>query len=107
MAAVDWIIVPSTWWENSPLIIQEAFAHRRPVLCGNIGGMAEKVRNGVDGFQFQIGNPFELAGLMLHLASNPAIWDNLQGKIRHPPTVEGTVDRLLELYRDRSFQVLS
>jgi hypothetical protein len=44
---------------------------------------------------------------MLHLASNPAIWDNLQGKIRHPPTVEGTVDRLLELYRDRSFQVLS
>ena len=25
MAEVDWVIVPSIWWENSPLVIQEAF----------------------------------------------------------------------------------
>ena len=27
MAEVDWVVVPSIWWENSPLVIQEAF-HR-------------------------------------------------------------------------------
>ncbi len=105
MAAVDWVIVPSTWWENSPLVIQEAFAHRRPVICSNIGGMAEKVRNGQDGFHFQAGNPFELAGLMLHLASNPAIWDSLQPRISRPLTVEEAVGLLLERYRDQSFTV--
>ncbi|MDH3981048.1 MAG: glycosyltransferase, partial [Gammaproteobacteria bacterium] len=26
----DWVIVPSIWWENSPMVIQEAFNHRRP-----------------------------------------------------------------------------
>jgi len=27
MKQVDWMIVPSIWWENSPIVIQEAFAH--------------------------------------------------------------------------------
>ncbi len=43
------VVVPSIWWENSPLVIQEAFMARRPVICSDIGGMAEKVRDGVDG----------------------------------------------------------
>src|SRR5207244_4428524 len=30
MANVDWVVVPSIWWENSPLVIQEAFLHGRP-----------------------------------------------------------------------------
>jgi glycosyltransferase involved in cell wall biosynthesis len=107
MAAIDWVVVPSTWWENSPLVVQEAFAHRRPVICGNIGGMAEKVKNGLDGFHFQVGNPFELAGLMLHLAADPSIWDRLQSTISQPLTIAASVNRLLALYRDRSFAVVA
>ena len=37
------------------VVIQEAFAHRRPVICADIGGMAEKVRPGLDGFHFPAG----------------------------------------------------
>ena len=48
MADVDWVIVPSIWWENSPLVIQEAFHFGRPVICSDIGGMAEKVDDGVE-----------------------------------------------------------
>jgi glycosyltransferase involved in cell wall biosynthesis len=106
MAGVDWVVVPSIWWENSPLVIQEAFAHRRPVICSNIGGMAEKVVAGQDGFHFQVGDPFDLAGLMLRLAGDVALWDRLQGRIRRPMTIEESVARLLELYRDRSFAVM-
>jgi glycosyltransferase involved in cell wall biosynthesis len=105
MAAVDWVVVPSIWWENSPLVIQEAFAHRRPVICSNIGGMAEKVVPGRDGFHFQAGNPFELARLLLRLAVDVPQWDRLQSSIRQPMTVENSVSRLLSLYRDRSFAV--
>ena len=46
MASVDWVVVPSIWWENSPLVIQEAFGYGRPVICSDIGGMAEKVTDG-------------------------------------------------------------
>jgi len=53
MAAVDWVVVPSIWWENSPLVIQEAFAHGRPVICSDIGGMAEKVAHEKNGLHFR------------------------------------------------------
>ena len=43
MADLHWVLVPSIWWENSPLVIQEAFFHGRPVICSDVGGMAEKV----------------------------------------------------------------
>jgi glycosyltransferase involved in cell wall biosynthesis len=50
MAAVDWVVVPSIWWENSPMVIQEAMVHGRPLLVSDIGGMREKVKDGVTGF---------------------------------------------------------
>ena len=42
MRQVDWVVVPSIWWENSPLVIQESFLHGRPVIASDIGGMKER-----------------------------------------------------------------
>ncbi len=61
MSEIDWVVVPSRWWENSPLVIQEAFMHGRPVICSDIGGMAEKVTHQVNGLHFGVGSPAALA----------------------------------------------
>lgn len=53
MAAVDWVVMASIWYENSPLVIQEAYRHGRPVLAPRLGGMAEKVRHGISGWLFE------------------------------------------------------
>lgn len=103
MAEVDWVIVPSIWWENSPLVIQEALAHRRPVICSNIGGMAEKVRHGKDGFHFPVGNSTELAALLVRLAADETVWDRLQSTMRYPITISESAANHLALYRDPSF----
>ena len=71
MKLVDWVVVPSIWWENSPLVIQEAFGHRRPVICSNIGGMAEKVEDGVTGCHFSVGDPQSLAETIETAISDP------------------------------------
>jgi glycosyltransferase involved in cell wall biosynthesis len=102
MAAVDWVVVPSIWWENSPLVIEEALAHRRPVICSDIGGMAEKVRPGKDGFHFPVGNALELARLLVRLAGNDALWNSLHKTMRRPVTTAEAVSRHLKVYRDRS-----
>src|SRR5437762_279112 len=60
MSAVDWVVMPSIWWENSPLVIQEAFQNRKPVICSDIGGMAEKVTNGVNGLHFRARDAVDL-----------------------------------------------
>ena len=50
---VDVLVVPSLWIENAPFIIREAFAAGAPVIASNLGGMAEMVKDGVDGFCFR------------------------------------------------------
>jgi len=61
MRQYDWIVVPSIWWENSPVVIQEALVARRPILCSAIGGMAERVADGGVGVTFQPGSAVDLA----------------------------------------------
>jgi glycosyltransferase involved in cell wall biosynthesis len=70
MSTYDWIVVPSTWWENSPVVIQEAHLVGKPVLCSRIGGMAEKVRPGVDGMHFEPGNSADLAQKLSAIVRN-------------------------------------
>lgn len=65
MSAVDWLIVPSIWWENSPMVIQEAFVCGKPVICSDIGGMAEKVQHGQTGLHFEARNPYALSQAVL------------------------------------------
>lgn len=97
MREVDWTIVPSTWWENAPVVIQEAFHHRRPVIASDIGGMAEKVRDGIDGLHFSVSNPESLADAMTR-AMDPHLWDRLQSGIR-PPSGASEIARLhVELF---------
>jgi glycosyltransferase involved in cell wall biosynthesis len=95
-----WVIQPSIWWENSPLVIQEAFAAGRPVICSNIGGMAEKVRDGVTGLHFRVGSAADLAARIEEAATTPGLWENLCAAVQQPPSIEATVTTLLSLYQD-------
>jgi glycosyltransferase involved in cell wall biosynthesis len=99
MAETDWVVVPSIWWENSPLVIAEAFQHGRPVICSDIGGMAEKVTNGENGLLFRVGDPGSLAQVMGYASSLPGLWESLRAGI---PAVRGMDDHvaaLMEIYR--------
>ncbi len=98
MEAVDWVVLPSIWWENSPLVIQEAFMHKRPVICGNIGGMAEKVRDGVDGLHFRVGDPRDLASKMVLAARTPELWEKLRNGIEPVFSIEEATRTHVALY---------
>lgn len=84
MAGVDWVVVPSVWWENSPMVIQEAFVCGRPLLVSDIGGMAEKVRDGIDGHHVASGNPLAWSTALCAAASSTSRWDELRAAIRRP-----------------------
>jgi glycosyltransferase involved in cell wall biosynthesis len=99
MQSVDWVVVPSTWWENSPVVIQEAFFHRRPVITANIGGMAEKVTDGVDGMHFRARSAEDLADRMIEALADPSRFDRLSAGIRAPQTHHAAAAEHLALYR--------
>ena len=99
MRSVDWVVMPSVWWENSPIVIQEAFFHGRPILASNLGGMAEKITDEVDGLHFRSGSPEDLVDCMTRALTEPKLWDRLRGGIKRPLTHVECAQTHLELYR--------
>jgi glycosyltransferase involved in cell wall biosynthesis len=98
MSNVDWVIVPSIWWENSPLVIQEAFHFGRPVICSDIGGMAEKVTHGVNGLHFRAGDAADLARTLEYAIRTPGLWEQLRAGIRPVYPMADHVAALESLY---------
>ena len=54
------ILVPSIWYENLPNTILEGFAYGKPVIATNIGSLTETIKNGENGFLFNVGDIDEI-----------------------------------------------
>ena len=100
MRDIDWVVVPSTWWENSPVVIQEAFLHRRPIIASDIGGMAEKVRHKVNGLHFRANSAESLVDRLVEALRNPPLWERLRGRIQPPLSRADAARQHLALYAD-------
>jgi glycosyltransferase involved in cell wall biosynthesis len=97
---LDVIVVPSLWYENSPNVILEAFAHATPVIASDFGGMAELVEQEVNGLRFDVGNAADLARQLRRLVDEPGLLDRLtQGAAgTQPATIATEMSQLLTLY---------
>ena len=97
MRTADWIVVPSVWWENAPLVIEEARRAGRPVICAGIGGMAEAVADTITGLHFPAGDAAALAETM-RTATDPELWARLAASSR-PADHGGFVETHMALYQ--------
>jgi glycosyltransferase involved in cell wall biosynthesis len=99
MARVDWCIVPSVWWEIFGLVISEAWMFKRPIIASNIGGMAERITDEVDGLLFQVGDPRSLAETIRRASTEQALWETLAASIRPPAGRDVMVEKFINIYR--------
>jgi glycosyltransferase involved in cell wall biosynthesis len=98
MQSIDWVVMASRWRENSPVVILEAKACRRPLLVPALGGMAEKVRDGLDGWHFQPGNAEDLAALMRRCCTSRQAWYTLVQRMAGPVALEPILAAHLRIY---------
>jgi glycosyltransferase involved in cell wall biosynthesis len=101
---IDVLVVPSLWYENAPLTIQEAFATGTPVIAANHGGMAEHVQHGRDGLLFPPGDARALKETLARLIESPDLRQSLRSGIQpvrrgeeNAVDLERLYERLLEL----------
>jgi glycosyltransferase involved in cell wall biosynthesis len=100
MNRTDAVVVPSLWYENSPNVIFEAFAHQVPVVATDLGGMAELVQSGKNGLLFPVGDSAALAQAIQTLVDAPGL---LAEMAKHVPTVRSVkqeIDELEALFLD-------
>jgi glycosyltransferase involved in cell wall biosynthesis len=98
MSRVDYCIVPSVWWETFALVISEAWMFGRPVIASDIGAMAERVKDGVDGLHFSAGDARSLAGAIKRAATEEGLWERLHAGIAMPPGAEVMVEGMMAVY---------
>ncbi len=97
-AGIDALVVPSTWYENTPFVVLEAFAAGVPVLASDLGGLREVVRDGHNGLLFRAGDAGSLRAAIERLAGEPGLYARLQPAA--PATITANVDTFRTMWRD-------
>ena len=97
LAELDVIVVPSTWYENAPIAIREAFAAGRPVVASRLGALGESVRDGVDGLLFEPGSPRDLQRVLATLLEL-SVLRKLAAKIGPVVSMKDNAERLIARY---------
>jgi glycosyltransferase involved in cell wall biosynthesis len=98
LAAIDVLVVPSTWHENAPFVVLEARAAGLPVLASRFGGLVEVVRDEVDGELFAPGDAADLARRLQRLLDEPARLARYRAAVRPPKSLATAVDEFETLY---------
>ena len=99
LAEADICVVPSIWLETGPLVVLEAFEAGVPVVGSRLGGIAELVRDGVDGLLFSPGDVLGLAAAVRQLVEQPSRLASLRAGLRRPRTMGDLALETATVYR--------
>ena len=98
LSSLDAMVVPSRWYENSPVVIYEAFAARIPVVATDLGGISEVVDHRKNGLLFPLDDLQQLTLSLREIAEEPALIDRLRTGIGWVKTVEESAAEMEKLY---------
>jgi glycosyltransferase involved in cell wall biosynthesis len=98
---IDVVVVPSMWYENSPLTIQEAFLAGVPVITANRGGMKEWVDKG-GGLLFDTNDAESLAAVLKSIIDDPSQLESLRQTIPQVPSAADVYPVWEQLYQELS-----
>ncbi len=77
MASADMLLIPALWYETFALVLSEAFALKLPVMVSDIGAMAERVTDGINGIKVKPGDVAAWAEAIQAVAADKSILQKL------------------------------
>jgi glycosyltransferase involved in cell wall biosynthesis len=96
----DAAIIPSQTLETGPLSVLEAFAAGLPVIGSRLGGIAELVRDEVDGLLVRPANPRAWADALRRITNDRVLLQRMKTEVRPPRTTTIVAEEMELLYRD-------
>lgn len=95
---LDVLVVPSRWYENTPLVMQSALATRTPLIATNLGGMSELIEPEKNGLLFALNDVAGLAAQLDKLIEQPQLLRSMQENIEPQRTIAEMVEDIERLY---------
>ena len=99
LANLDVLVLPTLWYEASPLIIDEAFAIGLPIIAADIGAMSEKIRDNIDGRLFPPNHVEALRRILADFIASPAQLEAFHQAILPIRTIDDHLQELEQTYQ--------
>jgi glycosyltransferase involved in cell wall biosynthesis len=98
LSDIDVLVVPSRWYENSPLVVYSAFASGTPVVGTDVGGLSEAIKDERNGLLFKLNDSTDLNRKLMRFFFEPDLLERLRGGIDPVKTARESTDELEQLY---------
>jgi glycosyltransferase involved in cell wall biosynthesis len=98
LSEIDVLVIPSRWYENSPLVLLYALATKTPVIVTDMKGMSEFVKNGYNGFTFKKDDASQLGLIMQQIVDNPATLLQLSKNADYNKGIMDHAENVLDIY---------
>lgn len=96
----DVLAVPSQWLETGPLVVLEAQSVGTPVVGSRLGGIAELIRDGIDGVLVPHHDVSAWTDALLTLIRNHSLVATLQRNVPSARTMHDVAIDMAALYRE-------
>ena len=101
MSELDLLVIPSRWYENSPLVLLYALATHTPVLVSDVAGMTEFIEPGRNGGAFERGNVDDLELKLRELVNVPGRLEHLSKTTQYERSSEVMARETFGIYGGR------
>jgi len=105
LAISDVLLLPSEL-ESFGLVALEAMACEVPVIATRVGGVPEVVRDGIDGYLYEVGDVQAMADGCLSVLNNPKVRENLGKAARDRATRHFCASKIVLQYEDLYSQTI-
>jgi len=98
LAEIDVLVVPSIWYENTPLVVLSALASGVPVIASNVPGISQVVKDRVNGILFPRGDEEALAKCLDMVVKKPGLLAGLRKNLPSIKSIQENGDELESIY---------
>ena len=98
LSEMDFLVIPSRWYENSPLVLLYALATKTPVIVTDVKGLSEFVTNDINGYTFKKDSSEHLRGIMQRIVDEPDRVERLSRNAAYTKDVSEYARDILAIY---------
>jgi glycosyltransferase involved in cell wall biosynthesis len=95
---IDFLVIPSTWYENSPLVLLDSLASHTPVIVSDVEGVTEFLEQGKNGYAFARGSVDDLVKVMQQILANPESSRQLSLTTNYSKTTLSMTEEVVKIY---------
>lgn len=94
------IYLQSSMIETFSIAALEALSMGKPVIATAVGGTAEMIKDGLNGYLVRAGSPQDIAGRIISLMDNPDILTGLSKNARASAEKQFNIERTVRIYEE-------